>query len=937
MRGHRKTIRLSLKWRALMLTSLLLLALASLVAWVSNHALVRQFNQSQQAFYERQRQDVFLTLQRSSDSMRQMASLIASSSHLREALLAGNSSGVKAALEPQWPTLQLDAGIDDVVVYNISTESAVDLGKIQAQNHEDVRADWLKSVLKEERPETKLLCHWECRQYVAVPVLAKGRDAGVVMVSRSLADVTRYMQKSSGSEVALLVNSASAIDGFNRFLAMWNVSLIALTHESTSLPFLKKMSREVRFEAVNDKVYSYSNSGKKYEVVAIPVEKKRSVNDGRTGYFLLISDVTDRLDAISQTTHMVLLIALGGWGGAEILLFFILRYRMNRLRRISRKLPLLANREYNVMRDGLSPGHSIFHDEIDVLESTAINLEVKLESLEQEVGKRGSELEAKVKDLARERDFISGLLNTAQVLIVIHNLRGGITLTNKFCRAVTGLTEHELNHSTFQEIFATDLIHADEFFDSGGQQESDVVSVNGDVRTIVWYHTPWQPGSANDRELISVGVDITDRKLAEHRLAWLANRDPLTELYNRRFFEGALQRAVVPGAFGAVLYLDLDRFKDVNELSGHQSGDQLLRTVASTLAKLNGGSIVARLGGDEFAILMEHASIDMAVERAKKVADHLDQQSLHVDSRTHRASASIGIAVYPGNGERPDELMANADYAMYRAKEDVSKRWHLLLPDQQGREELKQRVFWAEKIRSALLHDQFELLVQPIFRLVDLKIQHYEALLRLKDEDGSYLSPGAFIPIAERSGQIVGIDRWVLAKGIELISNLADTSVNLAINLSGQSLHDKELVPFMSGEFDKCGVEPRRLIVEVTETAAVTDFTSARGVLEDIRYLGCQVALDDFGVGFSSFYYLGQLPSDYIKVDGSFITTLLDSEENQLIVKAIADIARGMGKKTVAEFVDKPSILPYLKTYNIDYVQGFYLGKPMLASEAGFE
>ena len=160
--------------------------------------------------------------------------------------------------------------------------------------------------------------------------------------------------------------------------------------------------------------------------------------------------------------------------------------------------------------------------------------------------------------------------------------------------------------------------------------------------------------------------------------------------------------------------------------------------------------------------------------------------------------------------------------------------------------------------------------------------------------------------------------------------------INLAVNLSRQSLNDRTLTAFLREEFDKWQVKPQRLVVEVTETAAVTDFTSARGVLEEIRRLGCKVALDDFGVGFSSFYYLGQLPSDYIKIDGSFITTLLDSEESRLIVKAIADIARGLGKKTVAEFVDKPSVLPFLTNYNIDYTQGFYFGKPMLASDAGF-
>ncbi|WP_162619450.1 EAL domain-containing protein [Salinicola peritrichatus] len=920
------------------MTSLLLLALASLIAWVSNHALVQQFNYSQKIFYERQRHDVFLTLQRSADSMRQIASVIASSSTLRSALLAADVSSIEASLKSQWPTLQLDAGIDDVSIYNKDMVKIVSIGQMTSDTGKELGVDWLKSVIEMEQPDTKLLCHHECRQYMAVPILVKGTNAGVVMVSRSLADVTRYMQKSSGSEIALLVRSKKHPDKAERYIANWNSTIVALTHESSSFPLIEGISNSASFENINGKVYRYSESGREYEVIAIPIEGEGDEVDDHSGYFVLISNVTDQVKSISQTTRTVLLIALGGWIAAEILLFFILRYRMNRLKNISQKLPFLANRRYNVMRSELAPSRSFFQDEIDVLESTAIDLEIKLEELEIEVSKRGTELEARVRELARERDFVSGLFNTAQVLIVIHDRCGNITLANHFCQAITGLSEQELKKSTFQQLFAADLdlVRIDEFFDNGGQQESDVASSDGEVKVIVWYHTPLQYEELGRQELISVGVDITDRKLAERRLAWLANRDPLTELYNRRFFKEALQRAVIPGAFGAVLYLDLDRFKEVNEASGHQSGDQLLRAVATALADLSHGNIVARLGGDEFAILLENASEQTATEMAQRIADRLEQKTLSIEGRVHRASASIGVALYPDNGDHPDELMANADYAMYRAKEDAGQRWHLLSPEQQGREELKQRIYWVENIRNALLNNQFELMVQPIFRLSDLNVQHYELLLRLKDENGIYLSPAIFIPIAERSGQIVAIDRWVLSNGIGLISRLSSKNAVLAVNLSGQSLHDTGLTDFMKREFDRHQVEPKRLIIEVTETAAVTDFTAARGVLESIRMLGCQVALDDFGVGFSSFYYLGQLPADYIKIDGSFIRALPDSEENQLIVKAIADIARGMGKKIVAEFVDKESILPYLEKYKIDYVQGYYLGRPTTISDAGF-
>ncbi|KAA0019717.1 EAL domain-containing protein [Salinicola corii] len=938
MHNRKGVFRVSLKWRALAFTSLLLLALASLVAWVSNHALVKQFSQSQKTFYDRQRYEVSLTLQSSADTMRQIASLLASSPDLSHALLEGDSSDIESALSPQWPTLQLDAGLDDVSVYNSDTKRIITLGQGQDVNRATVDAKWLREVIKEEKPMRRLVCYLECRQYVAVPILAEGTDAGVIMVSRSLADVTRYMQRSSGSEVALLVTSPE-LTSFDRdrFLGSWNANLIALTHEDTSWPLFKSIAGEIAFSDVDGKVARYSEGDKVFEVTAIAIDRDNQQTGGRPGYFLLVSDVTSQISSISSTTRMVLLIALLGWLASEVILFIMLKNRMDRLRLISRKLPLLAQRRYDVMRDSMSPTKAFFLDELDVLEGTAIELETKLEDMEREIGLRGVELENRVKELARERDFVSGLFNTAQVLIVIHNRNGHITLTNRFCEWLTGQSGEQLSDNKFQDVFAADLVNIDEFFDGGGQQESKLVSGNGEVRTIVWYHTPLDTEGRSDyQELISVGVDITERKLAETRLLWLASRDSLTELYNRRFFEEALSRAVTPSSFGAVLYLDLDRFKEVNETSGHQSGDQLLRSVATDLSELGQGNVVARLGGDEFAILLEHASQQSAIDMAQQIANHLEQKTLHVEGRIHRASASIGIAIYPDNGAFPDELMANADYAMYLAKDDAVQRWHLLSPEQQGREEIKQRVYWVEMIRNALLNDDFELMVQPIFRLVDFDVQHYEVLLRLKDANGKSLSPGTFIPIAEQSGQIVAIDRWVLSNGIRLMSTLGDTTANLAINLSGQSLHDGDLTDFMKHEFVRHAVDPARIIIEVTETAAVTDFASARGVLESVRALGCKVALDDFGVGFSSFHYLGQFPADYIKVDGSFIQKLPESEESQLIVKAIVDIAKGMGKKTVAEFVDRSELLPYLLGYGVDYVQGFYLGKPSAVADAKF-
>ncbi|RKR04390.1 PAS domain S-box-containing protein/diguanylate cyclase (GGDEF)-like protein [Kushneria sinocarnis] len=926
--------RLSLKWRALALTSLVLLGLALLITWNSNRSLTEQFQHSRQMMHERQQQEIELAMQRSADALKQLASVVAASGNLGSALQADDAVSADRVLAPQWPTLQLDAGIDDVTVFDASGERLAHHGQLQAGGTVMPDRAWIRATMQNERPRTVLLCRQECRQYAAVPVLGEGSNVGVVMVSRSLADVTRYIQLSTGSEIALLVEQHGGAPGAARFLADWQTSLLAVTHERKVLPVLQAACQELDPVAHWQQPKRLAFRGRHYELTAVPLED-RAVDGAvpNSTHFLLISDITDQLVRINRTTGMVLLIALAGWLTAEMLLLCILWQPMARLRQLSRILPRLARGEFSMVRRHISPPARWFHDEIDVLAGTARDLTDQLETLEGEVQSRGQQLELRVRELAFERDFVSGLLDTAQVLIVTHDRHDRITLVNRYCCMMTGLAEDQLLGRGFTEVMMPELRQGERLFEHGGQQEGVMYAADGQPRTIVWYHTPLGAHGRGEPEMISVGLDITERKLAEQRLTWLAHRDPLTELYNRRFFEDAMSRAVVHGAHGAVLYLDLDRFKEVNELGGHQAGDQLLRLVARAIMEEVGqGGIIARLGGDEFAVLLEEADGDRACRMAETLALALDQIVLTVEERHHRAMASIGIALYPLHGESPNQLMANADFAMYKAKEDGAQRWHLLSTVQPDRDELQERVYWVERLRSALIEDRFELMLQPIVKLADGSIQHYETLVRLREDNGELIAPASFIPVAERSGQIVALDRWVLSHALQLLSRLAGEGVSLALNLSGQSLHDAGLKDFLAGELERSGADPRRLIIEVTETAAVTDFATARGVLEGIRALGCGIALDDFGVGFSSFHYLGQLPADYIKIDGSFIRSLPESEENRLIVRAIADIARGFGKRTIAEFVDREALLPILTSYGIDYVQGYYLGRPERAA-----
>ncbi len=926
--------RLSLTWRVIILSSLLLLGLVVLFTWLGHANLTRQFQESRDEHHQRQAREIRLALNRSQGSLQQLAAITAASSRLGPAIEDGAQEGILEALSSQWPTLQLEAGIDEAMIFSARGEPLADWGEHYAENRLLIQS-WVAQVMEAETPFSALLCSNICRQYAAVPVLVDGESVGIVMLSRSLADVTRQIQQVSDSDVALLVRSSVAFPALpeERHFPSWNGHLLALTHQEDNLTLLRRAADQVSVSDLEQQPRQFSRGGRDIELSAVRME-----GDGdrrSTGYLLLIADITPQLDAIQQDTRTLMLVGLGGWLAAELLLLAILLSPMARLRRLADVLPELARGGFTQARASIPRPRSRFPDEIDVLEGTTLELSDQLEALEDEVNARGEQLAERVEELARERDFVGSLLDTARVFIVTQDEQGRIGLVNDYALSVMATEETRLVGRLFDDVFSTAPPSPGASAKATLQEEQPLLTADGQQRTIIWYHAPLPAVQKGLAAKISVGLDITERKAAEARLTWLAERDPLTELYNRRYFQNALACALQESRKGAVLLLDLDQFKDVNELSGHHAGDRLLCLVADTLFEALGHrGVIARLGGDEFALLLVGADEARAIRVAQQITHLLDNIRLDAGGRRHRASASTGIAMFPTHGDTPADLMASADVAMYKAKDSGIQRWHLLSALEDAKHELQDRVYWIERVRQALEDDAFELMVQPIVRLENREVRHYEVLLRMRDADDSLVSPGCFIAQAERSGQIIQIDRWVLRRSLRALRQLQDKGISLAVNLSGQSLHDEGLKQFLADELLSSGADPHYLILEVTETAAVTDFSTAHGVLQAMRDLGCRTALDDFGVGFSSFHYLGKLPVDYIKIDGSFIRSLLISPDNRVIVKAIADIAAGFGKQAIAEFVDQEALLPMLTSYGITFGQGFHLGRPFRLAEA---
>jgi len=431
--------------------------------------------------------------------------------------------------------------------------------------------------------------------------------------------------------------------------------------------------------------------------------------------------------------------------------------------------------------------------------------------------------------------------------------------------------------------------------------------------------------------------DVSERKRFEGQLQYLADHDPLTGLYNRRRFEQELARQVSYnaryGSTGAVIVVDLDHFKYVNDTLGHAVGDELIGRVGGILRdRLRDTDIVARLGGDEFAVLLPEA--DEAQARA--VADNLladirSQAVVMAGDRSLRLTASAGVSLFGQAIEvGPEGVLVNADIAMYDSKDAGRDRMTLLETIEGAQTQMRARLTWSERIRDALDNDRFVLFQQPIIAVRGGEVTHRELLVRLEGESGELIPPATFLYIAEQFGLIQSIDRWVVRQATAIVKQReqAGERVNLTVNLSGSSITDLALVEFIEDQIRGRGIDATSLVFEVTETAAIVNIEKARRFAERLSELGCAFALDDFGAGFGSFYYLKHLPFDFLKIDGDFIRQLPASRPDQLTVKAIVEIAHGLGKQTVAEFVGDEQTLKLLARYGVDFAQGYHVGKP---------
>ncbi|MBP6734808.1 MAG: EAL domain-containing protein [Chromatiaceae bacterium] len=798
---------LSLRWQALFALSLVLLVINGTQAVMAYRYSRAQFELQQSGIRGNQVRQLRGLLTHSFEDMTRLVKLL-SLLGTEEGALAKHDLGERLASGLTGEGTLLGLEWDPQSIYWLTSSGGQTL--VWPSEASALGADLIAELTRKDDSLIQVLaCRSECLQFLAAPILWRGQLAGTLVVGRSLADTLLAFNLLTGAEVAVFAATEDPVAG------MGPLRFPAITHPSLTEPIIRALAPDL--VAVPKPILVPANSldhpvlgewrGQWFEIFR--------VDDLVPGVSaLVVNEVTAENQVIQAVTRNSILLGFIGLVTPLILLFWLVKFSVGRLRRIATALPLLAENRYAELRESLPAigGRLTPEDELDQLSETTQTLTDRMELLQ------------------------------------------------------------------------------------------------------------------------------LDREEAERRLVWLADHDPLTQLYNRRRFREDFERILDQARryehTGAVLFLDLDQFKDVNDLSGHLVGDVMLQRVAEQLIRLiRPSDTLARVGGDEFALILPESRAVDAQACAQRIQAAVRSIQVRDRERIHRVTVSIGIALFPDQGQDPQELLANADIAMFQAKGKGAGRLHLFSLDDRAREQMDARITWRDKIAEGLRDDRFVLHFQPIVTISTGSIHHWEVLLRLRDRRGKLACPDRFIPVAEKTGQIQAIDHWVLAHAIQCLGR--DSCLRLGINLSGRAMDDPALLPDIERLLGEHRVEPTRLTFEVTETAAVSSLVRATELMKAVQRLGCGFALDDFGTGYASYAYLRRLPVDEVKIDGAFIRDLAKNQEDRIFVKAITDMAHGMGKRVTAEYVETEAIYEILGELGVDYAQGYFLGRPKPEAEQG--
>jgi len=932
---------ISIRWKAVILLSIILFIIA--FAWISQgiyqniHTYefdIKQSQENHQKILDQLITDNYIKLS-------QHAQLIIDNPQIKnyEKDKATNPNDINNYLKAQWYSWNLNISIDYVAVIDDKGKRIAEAnqlftnGELQSLR----RSTRLFSQQAKEKPQNFIFCESSCIQFVMEPFIFSDGQLGVLVLGQNMSDlITRYHAVSS-SDLAVLIqnneyNKSNQEGKEGNLLTNWNVHVWAISRFKDLYPYVEKFSKNhSMLDVPSVSLWNLWNTN----YFLRNMVPSNYVQVGSPAYFMSIINESKRQEQLKLEIWRGVATSIVGWLLAEVLLIILLMGPLQRLIKIVQALELLPKHSYQKAINLIKVPKKGIRDEITQLEDSTVYLANELQSLHQAVETSEEQLKSQILMLTRSKEFLQRLFDNANLYIVIQSynyevMNDNHLFSDSFDTETVDSFLDMFASNYDKKIFIEGIIHLKEQPLESFQHEANMKTRKGEKLTLAWTHTLVKDDEGND-QVLSIGMDITQRKNDEMALNWLANNDSLTKIGNRRAFKNDLDKILGQDKDGAIIFIDVNRFKQINDIYGHLAGDAVLIDIAKQLKRhTRNHDSICRLAGDEFTIVMPGITLNDLPIVLENLSEQLNRQIKLSDSRLVEYSVSLGGAVFPEHGSDEQSLIVHSDMAMYQAKKKGLKNWHIFSYEDDQLSDLQEEHNTMRLIKQALKGDLFTLVFQPILDIKNQKVSHYESLLRLKDEEGNWVSPGFFIPIAERVGLIREIDSWVIQHVFDFMKESLKTQPELSfsINVSAPSLQEKLFAARFAELMRESEMPAKNIIIELTETAYIENFVQVLKNLEQLTKIGVSIALDDFGVGYSSFSYMKKLPLTYVKLDGSYVNNIVSSAENRAFIKSVVIMAQAFGMKTIAEFVEDKETLDVLSELNVDYAQGYFVGRP---------
>ncbi|UTW12423.1 bifunctional diguanylate cyclase/phosphodiesterase [Marinobacterium rhizophilum] len=801
----------------------------------------------------------------------------------------------------------------------------------------DIRPEVILQVLEREQPQRSIACVQDCLRYVAIPLMLSGGETVVLLVGSPMLDVVLEYHRQSSGDIGLMLASPEQGDG-----QPWR--LVALTNRDRYAGLLASLSLAVARE--NPAVpLRLRHEGRELQLQLAPLQK--DVSDTRA-YWVILSDITAPLEAMRERRLFDITVALAGIVLALALLALMLRRPLGYLGRLAEQLPQLASvggqRRQQLQRLPARLGSRALPDELDVLAGSAVELASRLDELEETVADHTLHLERRSAALQRERDFVTSLFDTAEAVILTQDRDGVIQSLNQHGCRLLGLPLPSVPGCRFDAIGLLDesedaVVQLSSLYAGESrrvQLDTRFMSADGRELHLSWQHSRLRGTEDHDATILSIGLDMTERRHAESRLYWLANHDPLTRLPNRQLFFEALVQTIKSAAQSgrelALLCCDIDDFKGVNDSLGHHVGDQLLQAVALRLGEAGSEEhLLARLGADEFVLMLECDQDAMAASTglARRLIGSF-VEPFHLNGYEIYSTLSIGISLFPEHGRDATDLVKSADLAMIEAKEQGSGRYGVY-HTAQGSVRVE-RFALGNELRRATDRGDFSLQYQPKVDALSGRVCGMEALVRWQHPEFGAVSPGRFIPLAEEMGLIVPLGRWVLNEACRQMAQWQQAGmipIRMGVNLAGPQIAHERLLQEVDEALAQAGLPASLLDLEITENFVIRQPELTVSKLTQLRERGISLSMDDFGTGYSSLSYLKRLPINTLKIDQSFVRDIGQDRDDEAIVKAIIVMCRSLGIGVLAEGVETSEQLDFLLRHGCHHIQGYYYSRPL--------